>query len=799
MIPPAKDKVIEFTRDTNGVGLIQFLNNNRHDITNLLSEGTKQTIKEKEGVSTFEDLTPNQIITSVLYDSQVIITPERVIQLPGFYAYASSQLDRSSGEFLGGFTHIHPDGNSIPAIGDAYEEESFDVNVVLTNERAYTFSRLDRARFNNFDTLLEDENTAIQFILINYLFGDSSSSHANLMQYLAGRSEHQDIDYARAHGAIAYPSTIGRYGRESFDLTRMAQNWFRRSTLDLLGFYQQAMQAYNPSTGTYTVNGVEGSIELLEEVYDNYVQEYEGQLKKIDNIPTSPTTQTPTTQTPTTQTPTTQTPTPQQEHSSESDYSYSPKTKKAVEQGDAQLAQQNYAAAARSYEEAIKANRQHWTERIKETSDISEMGRLDAQSGIHHKPLKEKHKKAILLKLGSKKGKTVLFHGVSDISNVGEEGIRPALSYGRTMQGGRGLYTTSYPIYVTDNYATGDNPAVIAAVVDSSLVGTVDVDEVYRVYDQRMGNVISTGMQPVSSQEELETLERVISELSDNKPVVRLTNSLGEGQGYDEYLIKDLNALTGTQMLDTQFNPTGRIVKFDQEAFEEINEGKPAETQQSPITTPPQQQTHSQLPDMSNNLVQVGPSEGSQPGGWFQAQDGTRYYVKFAHTSQNTIRDDQLRAEFVSNQVYQRLGIAVPQVQLATIGGKLATVSQEVHNLRSVEEEELKSNKQVNLGFLADAFLANWDVAASNNMQIDADGNVFRLDQGGTLNSRARGEPKQFTEDIPEIETLVEHNPVVFSQVKTADTREMASRINGLSDEDLQQIVESAQYTSEES
>ncbi|KLL95131.1 hypothetical protein NJ76_29875 [Rhodococcus sp. IITR03] len=56
--------------------------------------------------------------------------------------------------------------------------------------------------------------------------------------------------------------------------------------------------------------------------------------------------------------------------------------------------------------------------------------------------------------------------------------------------------------------------------------------------------------------------------------------------------------------------------------------------------------------------------------------------------------------------------------------------------------------------FVVDAWLANWDAPEPGNILIGDDGTAFRVDVGGALDFRARGERRNLTAEVFELETM---------------------------------------------
>ena len=111
---------------------------------------------------------------------------------------------------------------------------------------------------------------------------------------------------------------------------------------------------------------------------------------------------------------------------------------------------------------------------------------------------------------------------------------------------------------------------------------------------------------------------------------------------------------------------------------------------------------------------------------------GDKYYVKKMNIP------ERARSEALANDFYELLGIPVPEVAVGkdgtTISSKLVgdTVPFNPNNPAHIAAAQD--------GFIGDAWLANWDVIglSFDNIQIDSDGNAWRIDAGGSLRSGGR-------------------------------------------------------------
>ena len=130
---------------------------------------------------------------------------------------------------------------------------------------------------------------------------------------------------------------------------------------------------------------------------------------------------------------------------------------------------------------------------------------------------------------------------------------------------------------------------------------------------------------------------------------------------------------------------------------------------------------------------------GSNPGGEYMGIDGKKRYVKFYPQAQRA------EVEQVANSLYRFLGVDVPETTLFDHNGKTAFASEIIEGtpLSTVGVVKTVADKVLD-GYVADALLANWDVAGAtdDNILLGADNKVYRIDAGGSLIFRAQGGPK---------------------------------------------------------
>jgi len=120
---------------------------------------------------------------------------------------------------------------------------------------------------------------------------------------------------------------------------------------------------------------------------------------------------------------------------------------------------------------------------------------------------------------------------------------------------------------------------------------------------------------------------------------------------------------------------------------------------------------------------------------------GNEYVMKRVDKSINPKGNaEHIRSEYVANMLYNILGQRTPDYELYdadTDDPKL--LSRFIPGTRQPNSRDFAKMSE---GFIADILLANWDVYMNDNCLIDAGGNVIRVDNGGCLAFRAKGELK---------------------------------------------------------
>ena len=213
-------------------------------------------------------------------------------------------------------------------------------------------------------------------------------------------------------------------------------------------------------------------------------------------------------------------------------------------------------------------------------------------------------------------------------------------------------------------------------------------------------------------------------------------------------------------------------------------------------------------PDNQPTLVfsdfeQVGGQGGSNLGGEFiNNRTGTRYYVKAPES------ELAARVEVLSAKLYKMAGVRAADIDLMPITGDIGGVSavgrlgiaSRMETVLDLDTGKMGKVSGAKDGFVADAWLANWDVIGNGspkqlNLKQLADGTALRIDTGGTLFFRAQGGRKAFdANDVPELDSLRDSGLAanasrVFGDISEDQIVAGVARIVAIADDDIRRIV----------
>lgn len=171
----------------------------------------------------------------------------------------------------------------------------------------------------------------------------------------------------------------------------------------------------------------------------------------------------------------------------------------------------------------------------------------------------------------------------------------------------------------------------------------------------------------------------------------------------------------------------------------------PQHQQQAPPAPPPA----NKLPDSFAALstwTNQGGQQGSNPGGWYQAPDGTRAYVKpmdAAHAYNEVGAMAAYRAAGMTP------GVDFPHTKvLKDDSGKTYVISQEIPALSkqpaSWWNSHPQAQQQASKLIAVNALTAHYDAAGADmdNLLVTGDGHPVLIEAGGAMAYRAQGDPK---------------------------------------------------------
>ena len=185
--------------------------------------------------------------------------------------------------------------------------------------------------------------------------------------------------------------------------------------------------------------------------------------------------------------------------------------------------------------------------------------------------------------------------------------------------------------------------------------------------------------------------------------------------------------------------------------------------------------------------------KGSTPGGLYEDQQGNKAYIKVPQSQQH------VRNELLAQDLYKLAGVDVLESGETELQGKPSIASDwsEGFTGSGINPKDLPGTKE---GFVADAWLANWDSVGVGSSKydniLDLDGKAVRVDVGGSLLFRATGGPKgdKFGKVVTELEGLRDPslNPVaatVYGDMTPEEINASAQAVVGISDNAIEEAV----------
>ena len=199
---------------------------------------------------------------------------------------------------------------------------------------------------------------------------------------------------------------------------------------------------------------------------------------------------------------------------------------------------------------------------------------------------------------------------------------------------------------------------------------------------------------------------------------------------------------------------------------------------------------------------------GSNPGTLAKDAAGNISYLKQANKIGG---EEQLYSEALANSLYNLLGIETVPMEIGTFDDKVALKSQWINGLETLTWDEMSQESSIMDSFVADAWLGNWDVLGMemDNTKKLPGGGTIKVDQGGALHFRAKGEDKStmqaggFNEVVQELTNLRDPNKAkeasqVFKNVTPENLEKGAQILNQVTDAHIDSLVDQSGISNKE-
>lgn len=188
---------------------------------------------------------------------------------------------------------------------------------------------------------------------------------------------------------------------------------------------------------------------------------------------------------------------------------------------------------------------------------------------------------------------------------------------------------------------------------------------------------------------------------------------------------------------------------------------------------------------------QPGTQKGSNPGGLYTDTSGQPWYVKFPKS------EDHVKNELLAAKLYQAAGVAAPELQVISKGGKIGIASKWQDGL-SKAGSDIKHADGALEGFAVDAWLGNYDSVGTgyDNLLKDASGKAVRIDVGGSLIFRAQGAKKtDFGNKVKELQTMLDsgkntYAAAVFGGITPEQIEAGVAKVAAISEAQIKQMVD---------
>lgn len=238
----------------------------------------------------------------------------------------------------------------------------------------------------------------------------------------------------------------------------------------------------------------------------------------------------------------------------------------------------------------------------------------------------------------------------------------------------------------------------------------------------------------------------------------------------------------------TDFNKDGSVSVTDSSGVKSIQRGKSLYSVQKPVAT---------LQATQFNMVQG--QGGSNPGAFYKDPvSGDTWYIKTPGKRSGVSKQkglDLVASEVAAHKLYSLAGMAVPEVRTSSDGSQFMTKIENSEgwlDLSSSEREKIIS--EVRKDFVVDAWLANWDAPANDNIRVTEDGIPLRVDTGGSLRYRAQGGHKDLLPNVPELQTMrtSTFGKRLYSGLTKDEEEQGVRKILAISPDDIREAIKSS-------
>jgi hypothetical protein len=194
------------------------------------------------------------------------------------------------------------------------------------------------------------------------------------------------------------------------------------------------------------------------------------------------------------------------------------------------------------------------------------------------------------------------------------------------------------------------------------------------------------------------------------------------------------------------------------------------------------------FPTSTKDLKTIKTLGGSSDVKLKKDDDGNYWAIKPERASKEDSAQ-HLRYEKLTDSIYTAFGFNAPISKIIkTADGKVEKVSKYIQGAKELGSISESSKKEVyneiKKGFVLDCLLGNWDVigASKDNIIVDKDGLIHRVDNGGSLIYRARGGKKpesDFGKEVKELKTFIDGtNPITKEIFGDISNKEIVDQID---------------------